>query len=109
MNAQAPTLAPLTLPDPEQREALRALLQPFFGAKALESVDVHVADQLGRLAGEGDPEVLLALAFAVRAPRHGHIDPGIDGSGVVVGWRGRCSGAVATRNGYGAAYQSPAE
>jgi exodeoxyribonuclease V alpha subunit len=73
MNAQAPILAPLTLPDPEQREALRALLQPFFGAKALESVDVHVADQLGRLAGEGDPQVLLALAFAVRAPRHGHI------------------------------------
>ena len=73
MNAQDPTLAPLTLPDPPQREALRALLQPFFGAGALASVDVHVADQLGRLAGEGDPEVLLALAFAVRAPRHGHI------------------------------------
>ncbi len=73
MTSPNPVLAPLTLPDPRAREALRALLQPFFGAGALASVDVHVADQLGRLCGEQDPEVLLALALAVRAPRHGHI------------------------------------
>ena len=73
MSRTIPILAPLTLDDPAARAALRALLQPFFGAGALASVDVHVADQLGRLAGEADAEVLLALALAVRAPRHGHI------------------------------------
>ncbi len=73
MNARQPTLPPLTLTDSGAREELRSLLQPFYGAGALASVDVHVADQLGRLAGERDAGVLLALAFAVRAPRHGHI------------------------------------
>jgi exodeoxyribonuclease V alpha subunit len=73
MSERIPTLAPLTLPDPVRREELRALLQPFFGVGALASVDAHVADQLGRLAGEDHPEVLLGLALAVRAPRHGHI------------------------------------
>jgi len=78
MSSEPPVLSPLTLPDPVRREELRARLQPFFGAGALASVDVHVADQLGRLAAEEDPEVLLALAFAVRAPRHGHICVALD-------------------------------
>ena len=34
--------------------------------------DVHVAERLGLLLGEPHREVLLAAAFAVRAPRQGH-------------------------------------
>jgi exodeoxyribonuclease V alpha subunit len=39
----------------------------------LAPADVHVARRLGRLAKEADDLVLLAAAFAVRAPRLGHV------------------------------------
>lgn len=39
----------------------------------LNAADVHVTDTIGRLAGERDPDVLLAAALAVRAPRLGHV------------------------------------
>jgi exodeoxyribonuclease V alpha subunit len=42
-------------------------------AGVLDSLDVHVVAQLGALVGEADPDVLLGLALAVRAPRNGHI------------------------------------
>jgi exodeoxyribonuclease V alpha subunit len=39
----------------------------------LAAADVHVAGRLLALAGEDDPDVALAAALAVRAPRLGHV------------------------------------
>ena len=57
-------------------------------AGVLEAADVHVATRLGDLGGEADPQVLAAVALAVRAVRHGSVcldpatvgalDPGFD-------------------------------
>jgi exodeoxyribonuclease V alpha subunit len=59
----------------EARLALQAsgLLRAFNDAAVIDAADVHVARQLGRLAGETDESVLLAVALAVRAPRLGHV------------------------------------
>lgn len=55
--------------------ALRAPepLAAFNRAGVLEAADVHVALTLTELAGVADPDVLLAVALAVRAPRRGHV------------------------------------
>jgi len=57
------------------RIALRAtpLLAQFNAAGVLAAADVHVAERLGRLAGERDERVLLAVALAVRAVRSGSV------------------------------------
>jgi exodeoxyribonuclease V alpha subunit len=57
------------------RVALRArpLLAVFNAAAVLSAADVHVAQRLGRLAGEDDERVLLATALAVRAVRAGSV------------------------------------
>jgi exodeoxyribonuclease V alpha subunit len=57
------------------RFALRAsgLLREFNEAGVVDAADAHVARELGRLGGEGDETVLLALALAVRGPRLGHV------------------------------------
>jgi exodeoxyribonuclease V alpha subunit len=52
------------------------LAAPFVDLGVLSLADVHVVDRLGVLGDEVDAEVLLGLAFAVRAPRVGHI--GVD-------------------------------
>ncbi|MDQ3643686.1 MAG: AAA family ATPase, partial [Actinomycetota bacterium] len=49
------------------------LLHAFNHVGALAASDVHVALRLGRLGAEDDERVLLAAAFAVRAPRLGHV------------------------------------
>jgi exodeoxyribonuclease V alpha subunit len=49
------------------------LLQTFNDAGVLSAADVHVATRLGELAGEPSEEVRVAVALAVRAPRHGHV------------------------------------
>jgi exodeoxyribonuclease V alpha subunit len=49
------------------------LLREFNAAGALAAADVHVARRIGRLCGEAGEPVLLAAAFAVRAPRLGHV------------------------------------
>ena len=49
------------------------LLVLFNRAGVLVPADVHVAAALGRLGGENDPLVALAVALAVRAPRVGHV------------------------------------
>ena len=49
------------------------LLGEFNRAGVLESSDLHVAARVGDLAGETDEQVLLALALAVRAVRHGSV------------------------------------
>ena len=52
------------------------LLHDFNVAGVLTSADVHVAARIGRLAGERDESVLLAVALATRAVRHGSV--GVD-------------------------------
>ena len=64
-------LAPLC--ERETAAAIADRLRPFCQRGVLESVDIHVVDELGALLREGDPDVLLGLALAARAPRHGHI------------------------------------
>jgi exodeoxyribonuclease V alpha subunit len=49
------------------------LLGEFNRGGLLEAPDVHVAARLGDLGGEPDERVLLAVALAVRAVRHGSI------------------------------------
>ncbi|WP_219417112.1 exodeoxyribonuclease V subunit alpha [Pseudonocardia nigra] len=49
------------------------LLAQFNAAGVLEPSDVHVATRVGRLGGETSEEVLLAVALAVRAVRHGSV------------------------------------
>lgn len=49
------------------------LLRPFNDAGVLGAAEVHVALRLGRLGVETNEAVLLAAAFAVRAPRLGHV------------------------------------
>lgn len=49
------------------------LLRAFNAAGVLAAADVHVALRFTALAGEPDETVALAAAFAVRAPRLGHV------------------------------------
>jgi exodeoxyribonuclease V alpha subunit len=72
LSAEAPeTVAAL---DPQ------SLLGRFNRAGVLAAADVHVATTLGRLTGETDEAAVLGAAFAVRAPRVGHVY--VDLSGV---------------------------
>jgi exodeoxyribonuclease V alpha subunit len=59
----------------DRRLALSAsgLLRDFNVAGVLSAADVHVARRTGALAGEGDERVLLAMALATRAVRHGSV------------------------------------
>ncbi|MHB1064448.1 MAG: exodeoxyribonuclease V subunit alpha [Georgenia sp.] len=59
----------------ETRIALHAppLLARFNTAGVISAADVHVATRLGRLTGEHDEQVLLAVALAVRAVRAGSV------------------------------------
>src|SRR5664280_1921091 len=64
------------LADPfDVRYAARAtgLLAEFNRTGVLSSADVHVATALGRLGGESDQQVVLAVALAVRAVRYGSV------------------------------------
>ena len=67
---------PLVGPDPfDARLATGAggVLRTFNDAGAVAAADVHVAVRLGRLGEVDDERVLLAAAFAVRAPRLAHV------------------------------------
>lgn len=62
--------------DPGDRQRVRAasgLLAAYNHPEVLAAADVHVARRLGDLVGEGDDEVLLAAALAVRAVRLGSV------------------------------------
>lgn len=61
--------------DTSARTAIAAgpLLASFNAAAVLSSADVHVARRLGRLCGETDERVLLAVALTVRAVRSGSV------------------------------------
>jgi exodeoxyribonuclease V alpha subunit len=49
------------------------LMAMFNRAGLLAAADIHVACALGRLGGDKDEQVALAVALAVRAPRVGHV------------------------------------
>ncbi|MCI2238502.1 exodeoxyribonuclease V subunit alpha [Kineococcus sp. TRM81007] len=49
------------------------LLREFNALGLLRAADVHVARRLGAVTGEDDERVLLAVALAVRAVRHGSV------------------------------------
>jgi exodeoxyribonuclease V alpha subunit len=74
-----PASLPLTAADrsrgrtPEIQAQISATFAPFLEAGIFAPLDFHAVDAATRLAGEHDPEVLLGLALAVRAPRHGHV------------------------------------
>jgi len=56
---------------PRTADRASGALRAFNRAGVLHVADVHVADRLTALAGEPDPRVVLAVALAVRAVRHG--------------------------------------
>jgi exodeoxyribonuclease V alpha subunit len=68
-----PLFAPALVPRGSPQAAVLAVLEPFHACGALASIDMHVAVHLARKAGALDPQLVLALALAVRAPRRGHI------------------------------------
>lgn len=55
-----------------QNRAFAQRAAPFLAARLLDLTDVHVVDRLAQSTDVVDPEILLGLAFAVRAPRAGH-------------------------------------
>jgi exodeoxyribonuclease V alpha subunit len=48
-------------------------LEPFVAAGVLGPTEIEVVTTIARVSGEHDPEVLLALALAVRGPLLGHV------------------------------------
>ncbi|MFC4950557.1 exodeoxyribonuclease V subunit alpha [Pseudonocardia sp. GCM10023141] len=63
----------LDVGDPRLAHSASGLLGAFNVAGVLDPSDVHVAVRVGRLGGEERPEVLLAVALAVRAVRLGSV------------------------------------
>ncbi len=63
----------LTEQDKAPAKAVCDELGPLVQAKALGAVELHVATRLARACGEWDPEVIIAVAAAVRAPQRGHV------------------------------------
>ena len=68
-----PLLVPAVAGQGEVADKLMERLAPFYQHGILASVDLHVTAHLARRVGVFTPDVLLALALAVRAPRRGHI------------------------------------
>jgi exodeoxyribonuclease V alpha subunit len=69
-------LGPASEVDPFGADRVRGasgMLAEFNAAGVLAAADIHVAQTLGRLCGEGDEQALLAAALAVRGPRLGHV------------------------------------
>lgn len=59
--------------DVRRARSADGLLAPFVEIGVLDSADVHVSRCIAALCGDTDEQVLLAAAFAVRAPRLGHV------------------------------------
>ena len=59
--------------DPRRTRQAPGLLGTFNDIGVLSAADVHVATRLTSLAGDPDDLVALAVAFAVRGPRLGHV------------------------------------
>ena len=73
-----PLFAPALVPRGSRQAAVLARLAPLHAHGVLASIDMHVAVHIARKAGTLDPDLVLALALAVRAPRRGHICVGLD-------------------------------
>ncbi|MDZ5661576.1 exodeoxyribonuclease V subunit alpha [Nocardioides sp. S-58] len=67
------TFEPVDAHDRDLAVNATGLLRTFNLAGVLTTADVHVATNLGRVTGERDEAVLLAVALAVRAVRHGSV------------------------------------
>lgn len=67
------TFEPVDAHDRDLALSAVGVLRAFNAAGVLTAADVHVATTLGRLAGEADEAVLLAVALSVRAVRHGSV------------------------------------
>lgn len=67
------TFEPVDAHDRDLALSAVGLLRAFNVAGVVTAADVHVATTLGRLAGEHDETVLLAIALSVRAVRHGSV------------------------------------
>ena len=65
--------APEDVGDVRLARSATGLLAVFNTAGVLDPSDVHVAERVGRLGGETDERVLLAVALAVRAVRLGSV------------------------------------
>jgi exodeoxyribonuclease V alpha subunit len=71
-----PSAGPAVPPVGARRSAVPpevAVLEPFVVAGVLEESEVHLAAAVTRLVPAVDPEVVLAVAVAARAPRLGHV------------------------------------
>ena len=64
---------PASVHDSRLAGGAAGLLAAFNTAGVLEAPDVHVGQRVGALGGESDERVLLAVALAVRAVRHGSV------------------------------------
>lgn len=53
-------------------------LRTFNDAGVLSAADIHAACTLARLTGCTDPDALVVAAFAIRAPRYGHVFAQLD-------------------------------
>lgn len=87
----------MSVADPgDGRLALHAgpVLRPFNDAGVLAAADVHVARRLGRLTGEADERVLLAVGLAVRAVRAGSVCVRLDELGALTVPEGEDAPAV---------------
>jgi len=67
--------------DPRLAVGIPARLVPFNAARVVSAADLRVALRLGRLTGEHDDRVLLAVALAVRAVRSGSVCVRLDDLG----------------------------
>lgn len=77
----APPAPPVDEGDPRLAVGVPARLGAFNAARVVSAADLRVALRLGRLTGEHDDEVLLAVALAVRAVRSGSVCVRLDDLG----------------------------
>ncbi|MFF2269175.1 exodeoxyribonuclease V subunit alpha [Cellulosimicrobium cellulans] len=84
LGATVPAAPPTPLVDegdPRLAVGVPAWLAAFNAARVVSAADLRVALRLGRLTGEHDDEVLLAVALAVRAVRSGSVCVRLDDLG----------------------------
>ncbi|TVP69634.1 MAG: exodeoxyribonuclease V subunit alpha [Nitriliruptor sp.] len=70
--AGARSLTAADVPVPVAPPVLPALA-PFVAGGVLTAAEGRLAERLGRIGGEDQPQVLLAAALALRGPRYGHV------------------------------------
>lgn len=63
----------MNIADPRWTDTAAGLLADFLSAGVLSAADIHVSRRLGKLGGEADESVLLAVALTVRAARLGSV------------------------------------